>query len=105
MAAHPWRDSAFPRRGRWLRRIFSPVTNTSIIATIIVWIAISPIRADSIKAPSEPVDTEHLFGFVEGADIGNRGERELVIDSLSRVGRSTGSFDNTASELVPPEMW
>ncbi len=99
MAAHPWRDSAFPRRGRWLRRIFSPATNTSIIATIIVWIAISPIRADSIKAPSEPVDTEHLFGFVEGADIGNRGETELVIDSLARVSRSTGSFANTASEL------
>jgi len=99
MPAHLWRDGAFPCRERWLRRILSPATNASIVVTVIVWIATSPIRADSIKAPSGSVDTEHLFGFVEGADTGNKGEREVVIDSSSRVGRSAGSFANTASEI------
>jgi len=67
--------------------------------TVIVWIATSPIRADSIKAPAGSIDTEHLFGFVEGADTGNKGEREVVIDSSSRVGRSAGSFASMASEI------
>jgi hypothetical protein len=40
-----------------------------------------------------------LFGFVEGADIGERSDRELVVDSTLRAGRNTGSFADTASEL------
>ena len=58
-----------------------------------------PIHADSIKTGAAPVDTEHLFGFVEGADIGNSGEREFVLDSSSRAGRASGSFAVTTSEL------
>src|SRR5262249_12325294 len=58
-----------------------------------------PIHADSIKTGAAPVDTEHLFGFVEGADIGNCGEREFVLDSSSRAGRASGSFAVTTSEL------
>jgi hypothetical protein len=57
------------------------------------------VRADSVKNGTAPVDTEHLFGFVEGADIGDKDERELVIDSTLRAGRGTGSFADTASEL------
>jgi hypothetical protein len=45
------------------------------------------------------LDTEHLFGFVEGGDIGNKGERELVADSTLRAGKSNGSFADTTSEL------
>jgi len=45
------------------------------------------------------MDTEHLFGFIEGADIGGPGEREIVVDSTLRAGKSTGAFAGTASEL------
>jgi hypothetical protein len=44
------------------------------------------------------LDTEHLFGFVEGADIGNVGERELVNDSILRLGKNNGSFGNLANQ-------
>src|SRR5258707_11895067 len=47
----------------------------------------SPIRADSAKTRTDPVDTEHLFGFIEGADIGRQGERRVVIDSAVGTGK------------------
>jgi hypothetical protein len=99
MSAHPRRDGALPRRAKWLRRIFSLAIETTIVGTAIAGIGTSQIHADSIKASASPVDTEHLFGFVEGADIGDKGERELVIDSSLRASRSTGSFASTASQL------
>jgi hypothetical protein len=46
----------------------------------------------------QDVDTEHLFGFVEGADIGPKGEREFLLDSTLRLGKSTGVFANVASQ-------
>jgi hypothetical protein len=61
--------------------------------------AISPVHAEGIKTEADPLDTEHLFGFTEGADIGPQGEKEFLIDSTLRDGRSTGSFANTASQL------
>jgi hypothetical protein len=45
------------------------------------------------------VDTEHLFGFTEGSDIGQAGERELESDTTLRSGKNTGAFNDTASEL------
>jgi len=33
------------------------------------------------------VDTEHLFGFTEGADAGEKGEQEAVVDTVSRIGK------------------
>ena len=99
MLAHSWRDIAFPRSGKPFRRVFSPAIETAAIVTGIIGVALSPIRAENISASPVAVDTEHLFGFTEGADIGNKGERELVIDSTLRAGRSMGSFAITASEL------
>jgi hypothetical protein len=50
------------------------------------------------KAEKQELDTEHLFGFVEGADIGQAGERELVNESTLRLGRNSGSFGNLANQ-------
>jgi hypothetical protein len=59
----------------------------------------APGRADSGEGfvNGAKMDTEHLFGFIEGSDIGAAGEKELEVDSTARSGRSTGSFDDTAS--------
>jgi hypothetical protein len=43
------------------------------------------------------VDTEHLFGFTEGSDIGHKGEKELESDSTGRFGRLGGSYNNVAA--------
>jgi len=52
-------------------------------------------RADKI----EDVDTEHMFGFTEGSDIGEAGEKELEADSTGRFGRFGGSYSNVATTL------
>lgn len=33
------------------------------------------------------VDTEHLFGFTEGSDAGDKGEQEVVVDTISRLSK------------------
>jgi len=99
MLVHPWRG-AFPRIGKRLRRILSHGIETAAVLTVVVGVATLPVRAENIRnSTDDPVDTEHLFGFIEGADIGDKGERELVIDSTFRAGRRIGFFANTASEL------
>ncbi len=50
-------------------------------------------------AQAADVDTEHLFGFTEGTDIGEAGEKELESDTTFRSGKNTGAFNTTASEL------
>jgi hypothetical protein len=32
------------------------------------------------------IDTEHIFGFAEGADIGEKGEREIEITTTGLAG-------------------
>ena len=98
MRTHLWRHDASSRRGRRFRPVFASTIEAVIIAVAVAAAAL-PIHADSIKTGAAPVDTEHLFGFVEGADIGNSGEREFVLDSSSRAGRASGSFAVTTSEL------
>jgi hypothetical protein len=40
----------------------------------------------------EGPDTEHIFGFTEGTDIGEAGEKEFEVDSISRIGKRAGSY-------------
>lgn len=99
MRPHPSRHAAFRCSGSWLPSVFAPAIEAAAIAAAIIGIAMSPARADEIRTSTDPLDTEHLFGFIEGADIGDKGERELVIDSILRTGRSAGSFAATAPEV------
>jgi hypothetical protein len=99
MPGHVWRHDASPRRGRRLRPVLLAAIEMAALGTAAIVIAASPIRADSSETKTLPVDTEHLFGFVEGADIGGPGEGEFVTDSTLRAGRSAGTFADTASEL------
>jgi hypothetical protein len=58
-----------------------------------------------ISARSAPIDTEHLFGFTIGSDVGEVGERELESSATGRFGKQTGTysaFSGTLSvETVP----
>jgi hypothetical protein len=62
---------------------------------------VAPCRADGPKSgiTNAAVDTEDIFGFTEGADIGAAGEKELESNSTVRSGKGTGSFTDTASEF------
>ena len=62
-------------------------------------VAISRAGGSRDAPDSGGVDTEHLFGFTEGADIGAAGEKEVESDSTFRYGKQTGLFANASSEL------
>ena len=57
--------------------------------------------ADSRKHADKAgeVDTEHMFGFTEGSDIGEAGEKELETDSTGRFGKFGGSYNTVATAL------
>jgi hypothetical protein len=45
------------------------------------------------------VETEHLFGFTIGSDIGHVGHREIFIDTTSRFGKRVGSYGASTSRV------
>ncbi|MCJ2131338.1 hypothetical protein [Methylobacterium sp. E-045] len=48
------------------------------------------------KNDKKDVDTEHLFGFTEGADAGEKGQQEVVVDTITRLSkRRDGSGSST----------
>jgi hypothetical protein len=61
--------------------------------------AAAPARTGAAAHDAEGVDTEDVFGFVEGADIGRAGKQEAEIDVTSRFGKSTGTYGNAATQL------
>jgi len=67
-----------------------------VLASIVLFGAIwvRPAAAEEKKAADRTpdVDSEHLFGFTEGSDIGERGEKEFETDSTGRFGRQGGSY-------------
>src|SRR5258708_20675293 len=56
-------------------------------------------------AHAEGIDTEHLFGFTIGSDVGEAGEREFQNQATGRFAKSAGSYralTNSAElEFVP----
>ncbi|MDB5532979.1 MAG: hypothetical protein JWO28_1294, partial [Hyphomicrobiales bacterium] len=41
---------------------------------------------------ADDVDTEHMFGFTEGSEIGDKGTRELELSSFGRLGKTSGRY-------------
>lgn len=48
--------------------------------------------ASAKDARGHEVDTEHLFGFTLGTDIGEKGEREYESDASAHIGKNGGSY-------------
>jgi len=42
-------------------------------------------------ARAAEVDTEFIFGFATGADVGELGEREIELETAGRFGKRDGS--------------
>jgi hypothetical protein len=49
-------------------------------------------EAGENRGSDAELDSEHLFGFTEGADIGMAGEKELEQETTGRLGKRGGSF-------------
>ncbi len=50
-------------------------------------------------AQAEGIDTEHLFGFMIGADVGNLGEREFQSDTTGSFGKNGGRYRAIGQEF------
>jgi opacity protein-like surface antigen len=50
-------------------------------------------------AVAEGIDTEHIFAFMIGADVGTFGEREFQTESTGRFGRSGGTYRALSQEF------
>jgi hypothetical protein len=98
MSLFYWWEYALPRRrGRYRS---ARAAGMAVLAIALLGSAATS-RADGRKSSVDGagMDTEHLFGFTEGTDIGAAGEKELELDSTFRSGRATGSFADTASQF------
>ena len=48
---------------------------------------------------AEGIDTEHIFAFMIGADVGTFGEREFQSQTTGRFGRNGGTYRSLGQEL------
>ena len=48
---------------------------------------------------AEGIDTEHLFGFMIGTDVGNVGEREFQSQTTGRFAKNGGNYRAVGQEL------
>src|SRR5262249_15455197 len=57
-------------------------------------LAIALVLVCGIVRPglADQVDTEHMFGFSEGTDIGEPFQPEGELETIGRIGKSAGSF-------------
>lgn len=71
-----------------------------------------PIRATTLRtilagivallpsvARAEDIDTEHLFGFMIGSDVGTRGEREFQSETMGRFGKGGGTYRTVGQQI------
>jgi hypothetical protein len=49
---------------------------------------------------ADVVDTEHMFGFITGTDIGQVGDKELESETTGRLGKRTGSYTALSHTLA-----
>jgi hypothetical protein len=100
MLAHRWRMPAFPRRDRRRQHAIPFIVAVALMAAALDGAAIAAPKRPTIPAEaSEEIDTEDMFGFVEGSDIGEAGKQELEADATLRAGKNPGTYSSGAAEL------
>jgi hypothetical protein len=65
----------------------------------ILLIVTAIVALGSIVARADAIDTEHLFDFTIGTDIGEVGEKEFESNTLSRLGKRSGSYPRSPSRF------
>ena len=63
-------------------------------AAILCFSALLPVGVHA-----EGIDTEHLFGFMIGTDVGNVGEQEFQSETTGRFARSGGNYRAADQQL------
>lgn len=60
-------------------------------------LAICGIPFASSVTSGEELDSEHLFGFTQGTDIGAKGDKELELEGFGGFGRGQGAYSALAA--------
>jgi hypothetical protein len=65
------------------------------------WMALvcSVVLATACAQAEEGFDTEHIFGFMIGSDVGNLGEREFQSQTTGRFGKGGGTYRAVGQEV------
>ena len=63
-----------------------------ILVATLVFAVTAPVHAGD-------VDTQFLFGFTQGTDVGELGEREFESQTIGRFGKGEGSYAAVTSQL------
>jgi len=97
MFSHCWSVRALPLR----KAPRGALSRAILLIVLAVLVATSSAHGAAGKRADKTgeVDTEHMFGFTEGSDIGEAGEKELETDSTGRFGKLGGSYNTVATAL------
>jgi hypothetical protein len=97
MFLHCWSVRALPLR----KAPRGALSRAMLLIALSLLVAAAPAHGAAGKRSDKTVgvDTEHMFGFTEGSDIGEAGDKELETDSTGRFGKLSGSYNNVATAL------
>ncbi len=88
-----------PHRRRGLRRLgvaFAIVCAPSFAAAD----DDEPAKAGQAAIPFYVLDTKNLFGFLEGADVGEKGDRSLEFETTGSFGEAQGLYRSIEQEFI-----
>jgi Putative MetA-pathway of phenol degradation len=57
-------------------------------------------KAGQPDNPFYVLDTKNLFGFLEGADVGEKGDRSLEFETTGSFGKAQGLYDSIEQEFI-----
>ena len=71
-----------------------PIRTKALRVTIVCFSALLPAGVQA-----EGIDTEHIFAFMIGTDVGSVGEREFQTETTGRFGKSGGNYRAAGQQL------
>ena len=87
------------RRGRGFQRLGFALAVVCVPALA----AAGDDAAANAGQPANPfyvLDTKNLFGFLEGADIGEKGDRSVEFETTGSFGKAQGLYDLVEQEII-----
>lgn len=76
------------------RAIIGPMSATGWISAVLPSLLLAPLVAHA-----GDVDTQFIYGFTQGTDVGEPGEEEIESETIGRFGKNNGSYAALTSDL------
>src|SRR6202046_2349429 len=88
-----------PRRRRGLRGLGVALAIACALSLAVAGDDESP-KAGQSSNPFYALDTKNLFGFLEGADVGEKGDRSLEFETTGSFGEAQGLYRSIEQEFI-----